>query len=88
MPTDEYRIVIRPDKRLAGEHECCYNAPAVDEVSIIMVGEECDKRDTIMERRSENLQRIAETHRSYDALQYPLIHVFCQGGDGYHFNIM
>ena len=27
------------------------------------------------------MQRISETHRSYDALQYPLL--FCRGGDGY-----
>ena len=31
------------------------------------------------------MQRFAKTHRSYDALQYPLI--FLQGEDGYHFNI-
>jgi hypothetical protein len=31
------------------------------------------------------LQRIHETHRSYDALQYPLM--FWKGDDGYHFNI-
>ena len=31
------------------------------------------------------LQRISETHRSYDALQYPLL--FCQGQDGYNFLI-
>jgi hypothetical protein len=86
MPTDEYRIVIRADKRPPGEHERRYNAPTAGDVSIIMVGEECDKRDIIIERRSENLQRIAETHRSYDALQYLLI--FWQGEDGYHFNIM
>jgi hypothetical protein len=29
MPTDEYRIVIRADKRPAGEHERRYNAPTV-----------------------------------------------------------
>ena len=36
---------------------------------------------------SENAQllRIAETHRCYDALQYPII--FWDGADGYHFNI-
>jgi hypothetical protein len=41
-----------------------------------MVAEELNKRDIIIQRRSENLQRISETHRSYDALQY-----------GYHFNM-
>jgi hypothetical protein len=31
------------------------------------------------------LQRISETHRAYDTLQYPL--VFCDGEDGYSFSI-
>jgi hypothetical protein len=39
MPTDEYQIVIRADKRPAGEHERRYNSPAVDEVAVIMVGQ-------------------------------------------------
>lgn len=35
--------------------------------------------------RDSRLKRVSETHRTYDALQYPLI--FWQGEDGYHFNI-
>uniref|UniRef100_A0A6P4EN22 Uncharacterized protein LOC108043706 n=1 Tax=Drosophila rhopaloa TaxID=1041015 RepID=A0A6P4EN22_DRORH len=38
-----------------------------------------------MRRDDGRLQRVYETHRSYDALQYPLM--FCRGEDGYHFNI-
>jgi hypothetical protein len=86
MPTDECEVVIRADRRPVGEHERRYNAPTVDEVAVVMFAEEFNNRDIIIERRSENLQRIAETHRSYDALQYPLI--FWQGEDGYHFIIM
>jgi hypothetical protein len=86
MPTDEYKVIIRADRRPVGEHERRYNAPTVDEVAVVMVAEEINNRDIIIQRRSENLQRIAETHRSHDALQYPLI--FWQGEDGYHFNIM
>jgi hypothetical protein len=51
MPTDEYQIVIHADKRPAGEHERRYNSPNVDEVAVIVVGQESDKRDT--ERWSE-----------------------------------
>ena len=40
----------------------------------------------ILEKKNNQLQRVAETHRSYDALQYPLI--FWEGEDGYHFLIM
>nr|XP_016854857.1 PREDICTED: uncharacterized protein LOC107983913 [Anolis carolinensis] len=86
MPTDEYRVVIRADKKPVGEHEHRFNAPQTNEVAIVISGDEFDQRDIIIQRRSNSLQRIAETHRWYDALQYPLI--FWQGEDGYHFNIM
>jgi hypothetical protein len=62
MPTDEYKVVIRAPWRPVGEHERRYNAPTVDEVAVVMVAEEFNKRDIIIQRRSENLQRISETH--------------------------
>lgn len=85
MVADNYKVVIRADKRPIGEHERRYNAPQVNEVAVVIVDSKYSHRDIIIQRRSESLQRIAETHRSYDALQYPLI--FWQGEDGYHFNI-
>jgi hypothetical protein len=85
MPTDEHKIVIRADRTPTGEHERCFNAPTIGEVAVVIVGEEFDKRDIIIQRRSKALQRISETHRSYDALQYPII--FWEGEDGYHFNL-
>ncbi|KIH47189.1 hypothetical protein ANCDUO_22754 [Ancylostoma duodenale] len=86
MPTDEYRVVIRADKTPVGEHERRFNAPTVNEVAVVMVGDEFDRRDIIIQKRNDSLQRISETHRSYDALQYTII--FWEGEDGYHFNIM
>ncbi|EYC03673.1 hypothetical protein Y032_0092g2555 [Ancylostoma ceylanicum] len=86
MPNDDYKVVIRADKRPRGEHERRFNAPTVSEVAVVMVGEEFKRRDIVIQKRSKVLQRISETHRSYDALQYPLI--FWEGEDGYHFNIM
>ncbi|UYV77959.1 hypothetical protein LAZ67_15003037 [Cordylochernes scorpioides] len=85
MPTDDYVVVIRADKTLAGHHERRFNAPTIDEVAILIVGEEFNSRDIVIHRRDDNLQRVSETHRSYDALQYPIL--FWQGEDGYHFNI-
>jgi len=79
----EKKVIIRADKRPAGTHERVFNAPTTDAVGIIIVGEQHERRDIIPETRSKSLQRIAETHRSYDALQYPLI--FWAGQDGYHF---
>ncbi|GFX34781.1 helitron_like_N domain-containing protein [Trichonephila clavipes] len=40
------------------------------------------ERDIILETRNSSIQKIADTHRSYGALQYPLM--FWQGDDGYH----
>ena len=74
--SNEYRVVIRADKRLAGEHARRFNAPVTNEVTVLLVEQQHEKRDSALER-------IAETHRSYDALQHPLI--FRQGQDGYHF---
>ncbi|KIH45048.1 hypothetical protein ANCDUO_24917 [Ancylostoma duodenale] len=85
MPTDEYKVVIRADKRPTGEHERRFNAPTVNEVAVVIVGGDVDRRDIIIQKRNDSLQRISETHRSYDALQYPVI--FWEGEDGYHFNL-
>ena len=68
MPADNYKVVIRADKRPIGEHERRFNAPQVKEVAVVIVDTEYDRRDIIIQRRSEALQRIAETHHSYDAL--------------------
>ncbi|EFN61253.1 Uncharacterized ATP-dependent helicase YHR031C, partial [Camponotus floridanus] len=83
MPSDDHKIVIRADKKPTGEHERRFNAPMLNE-AIVVVGENMESRDIVIQRRNgSKLQRISETHRSYDALQYPLI--FCRGEDGYHF---
>lgn len=86
MPSDDHTIAIRADKTPAGEHARRFNSPTMDDVAILIVGERFEARDIIIQRRNDNIQRVAETHRSYDALQYPLI--FWDGQDGYHFNIM
>ncbi len=85
MPSDERRCAIRADKTPVGEHERRFNTPEINEVAIVIAGDECSKRDIVLHKRDHQLQRVAETHRSYDALQYPLL--FCQGQDGYNFLI-
>ena len=86
MPTDEYKVVIRADRRPVGEHERRFNSPQVNEVAVVVSVDEFDQRDIIIQKRGDELQHISETHRSYDSLQYPVI--FTRGEDGYHFNIM
>lgn len=85
MVSDNYMIVIKADKVPQGEHTYRFNAPTVNEVAIVMVGGVFEQRDIRIMRRDNNIQVIHDSHRSYDALQYPLI--FWEGDDGYHINI-
>ena len=68
MPTDTYKIVISTDKMPTAEHVRGYNAPTINEVAIVMVSEQLLPRYIILYRRNNQLTRIAETHRCYDAL--------------------
>ncbi|XP_067646742.1 uncharacterized protein [Eurosta solidaginis] len=74
MPSDDHRIVIRADKTPFGDHARRFNAPTIDEVAIVIVGDQFQSRDIVLHRRHEELRRVSELHRSYDALQYPLLH--------------
>nr|XP_046492947.1 uncharacterized protein LOC124224788 [Neodiprion pinetum] len=85
LQNDNYQIVIKADKVPLGEHAGRFNAPTVDEVAVIMVGDPVDKRSIKITRRDNTVSTISDLHRSYDALQYPLI--FWQGQDEYHLNI-
>ena len=85
MPNDDFKIRIRPDKTPHGEHQRRFNVPTYNEVAIVMVGNDFEPRDIVLRKRDNMLQRVADTHRSYDSLQYPLI--FWQGEDGYYFGI-
>ncbi|GIY75899.1 hypothetical protein CDAR_250161, partial [Caerostris darwini] len=85
LRNDNLQIVIRADKTPSGEHAGRFSAPTVEEVAIIMVGDPVDNRAIKITRRDSTVHVISDLHRSYDALQYPLI--FWQGQDGYHINI-
>lgn len=74
MPNDDYKVVIRADKRPSGAHERTFNAPTIDEVAILIVGENLETRDIVLTRRDTGqLQQISKTRRSYHTLQYPLM---------------
>ncbi|GBP20187.1 hypothetical protein EVAR_82060_1 [Eumeta japonica] len=85
MPADDYAVVIRAYQRPVGQHERQFNARIIVEVAIVIIGEEFESRDIIFHRRNDDIQRVSETHRSCDGLQYSIL--FWQGEDGYHFNI-
>ncbi|XP_044577085.1 uncharacterized protein LOC123260163 [Cotesia glomerata] len=85
LQSDNHAIVINPDRTPAGEHVRRFNAPVVEDVAGIIVGDRTAMRQIMTRRRNNDLQFISDTHRSYDALQYPLI--FWKGQDGYCVNI-
>ncbi|XP_034044527.1 uncharacterized protein LOC117526576 [Thalassophryne amazonica] len=85
MQIPDHKVVIKADRRPAGEHARRFNAPVNNEVAILMVGEEHGKRDIVLKQRDNILTTIKETHRSYDSLQYPLM--FPRGEDGYSFSL-
>lgn len=85
MPNESYKIVIHSDRTPCGEHERRYNAPVVNEVAALIVGNHDSPRDIVLHARNGPLKRVSDTHRFYDALQYPVI--FWGGQEGYNFHI-
>ncbi|UYV73657.1 hypothetical protein LAZ67_11000242 [Cordylochernes scorpioides] len=85
LPSDAYRVVVNADRTLPGQHPRRYNAPAADEVAVVLAGNQFGSRDIVLHQRDNLLQHVSDTHRFYDALQYPLI--FWKGQEGYSFHI-
>ncbi|XP_071575058.1 uncharacterized protein [Temnothorax nylanderi] len=77
----KFEVVIHADRKPDDAHRGRFNAPIVNEVALVIVGQQFDKRDIVLQSHDNKLRRISEVHRSYDALQYPLM--FCRGEDGY-----
>ena len=80
-----FKVVINAERKPPDSHRGRFNAPTSNEVALVMVGQQFEKRDIILESHDNSLQRISEIHRSYDALQYPLL--FCRGEDGYSISL-
>jgi len=78
-------IVIHAERVTYGNHPGRFNAPSVNEVGIVIDGQQFEKRDIVLNGRNNTLKRINELHRSYDALQYPLM--FCRDENGYNIAI-
>lgn len=62
MPSDNHKIIIKADRTPFGEHARRFNAPTIDEVAIVIVGEQTLPRDIVLHRRNEQLQRVSELH--------------------------
>ncbi|GFW04009.1 helitron_like_N domain-containing protein [Trichonephila clavipes] len=65
LQNDNYQIVIKADKVPLGEHAGRFNAPTVDEVAVIMVGDPVDKRSI--------KNYTARQHYQYDFGSTPFI---------------
>ncbi|GFS34487.1 uncharacterized protein NPIL_323341 [Nephila pilipes] len=61
MPSDTYIIVINADKTPAGERVRVFSAPTVDEVTIIIVGDQFQLSHIVLHRRNDQLTKVAET---------------------------
>ena len=62
-----------------------YNRPTASEIAVIMLGtgeQPTVGRDIVLQGRCYGLQRIRETHSSYNPLRYPLLFPF--GEQGWH----
>ena len=92
---ETYNLVIHANKKPEKEHTRRYNAPDASEVAAIIVGSEDEligRTDVVLRYRAklnengfEKLSRIAISHRSYDALAYPIL--FPDGKDGWVLNL-
>ncbi|VVC30388.1 Hypothetical protein CINCED_3A012870 [Cinara cedri] len=85
LQNDNYTIVVKADKVPSGQHVDRYNAQTINEVAVVIVGDAFERRDIRIKRRDNTVHTTKDSHRSYDALQYPLI--FWEGEDRYHLNI-
>ncbi|GFW05988.1 helitron_like_N domain-containing protein [Trichonephila clavipes] len=90
MEQDEQRCKIvqqvkQEQSSFSGEHSRFFNEPTTSEVAVIAARDQHGKRYFILKTRISSVQKVAEMHRSYDALQYSLI--FWQVEDGYHFQL-
>lgn len=62
MSSSTHTIVIHADKMPAGEHVRRFNAPAIDEVAMVILGDQFQPRYIVLRRSNDQLAIVAETH--------------------------
>ncbi|GFX00657.1 uncharacterized protein TNCV_2236641 [Trichonephila clavipes] len=73
VTSDNYMVVIHPDRAPRGEYKRRFNAPTTKELAAVEVSSErTASRDIIIQAHDSRLTRVPETHRCYDALEYPI----------------
>lgn len=61
MPSDNHKIVIKAYKTPAGQHTRRFNAPTIDEVVIVVIGENLENRDIVLHRRNLTVACVRNT---------------------------
>nr|XP_018910130.1 PREDICTED: uncharacterized protein LOC109039193 [Bemisia tabaci] len=79
---DDFKIMIKSEKK---SPTSISPVPTLKEISVLMTGDIVQHRDIIIHKKSNEIKRICELHRSYDPLQYPLMFPF--GDEGYSINL-
>ncbi|KAL4098677.1 hypothetical protein QTP88_023228 [Uroleucon formosanum] len=65
-----FQVVIHADRKPANGHKGCYNASTTNEVALVIVGQQFEKRDIIIQSHDNRLQRI----KAHMGLQLQLHH--------------
>ncbi|CAF3810082.1 unnamed protein product [Rotaria magnacalcarata] len=68
MPTDQYKVLIRADMKPAGEHARRFNEPVTNEVVVVIVGNDFEKRDILLEKKNGRKLRVDEYIHLKDAI--------------------
>lgn len=56
--SDNHKIVINADKMPSGQQASSFNAPKIDKVAIVIVGENLENRNIVLHRRKNHLQHM------------------------------
>jgi len=85
QPSSNFRLKLLRNR---SKDARMYNFPTTDEVAALIIGDDDsieEGRDIIVEKESEGLTRLQETHTTFIPIQYPLM--FPYGEDGYQEDI-
>ncbi|GFU93611.1 ATP-dependent DNA helicase [Trichonephila clavipes] len=68
------------------EYERRFNAPTTNEIAAVVVrSERTASRDIVIQAHDGRLNRVPDTHRFYNTIEYPIF--FWKGQEGYSFDI-
>ncbi|GFW89697.1 ATP-dependent DNA helicase [Trichonephila clavipes] len=80
VTSDNYKVLIHPDRVPRGEYERRFNSPTTNEIAAVVVNSErTASRDIVIQAHD------GRPHRFYDVLEYAI--TFWKGQEGYSFDI-